>query len=60
MKEKNEIEFYTVVELCEILKLHWQTVLGFIRKGELKAFKLGRGYRVAKKDLLDFIEKKSK
>jgi len=49
--------FYTVYEIAKILKVHWQTVLDFIRSGRLKAFKLGRGYRIEEKDLRKFIEK---
>ena len=52
---------YTPKQIAEILQVHWQTVLNYIKDGELKAFRLGkRGYRVEEKDLQKFIEKKKK
>lgn len=57
--ENNELEFLTVAQVSEKLQVHWQTVLNFIRRKELKALKIGNGYRIAKKDLVDFINSKS-
>ena len=48
-------EFYTVDELSELLQVHWQTILNYIRSGELKAVKLGKGYRISKKEFDIFI-----
>ena len=57
MTEK--LEFLTVDEVSDQLKIHWQTTLTYIRNGELKAAKIGKGYKINKKDLLAFIESKS-
>jgi excisionase family DNA binding protein len=57
MTEK--IEFLTVEEVSDQLKIHWQTTLNYIRSGQLKAAKIGKGYKINKNDLMDFIEKKS-
>lgn len=47
--------FYTVEQVAELLQIHWQTVLNYIKAHRLKAVKLGKGYRIAKKDLEIFI-----
>lgn len=56
MSEK--IEFLTVEEVSEILKVHWQSTLTYIRTKQLRAAKIGKGYKINKKDLLEFIETK--
>jgi len=52
-------EFYTVEQIAELLKVHWQTVLNYIKNGKLKAVKLGKGYRIKKAELDNFIKKQS-
>lgn len=52
-------EFYTVEELAELLQVHWQTILNYIRSGELKAVKLGKGYRISKKEFDAFVKKRT-
>jgi excisionase family DNA binding protein len=47
--------FYTVGQVAKLLQVHWQTVLNYIKSGKLKAIKLGKGYRVQKKALDEFI-----
>ena len=42
---------YTVAEAARRLKLHERTILRFIRDGKLKATRVGRGWRVAARDL---------
>ena len=48
--------FWTIQQVAEILQIHWQTVLNYIKSGKLNAIKLGKGYRVSKKDLDGFIK----
>lgn len=48
--------FYTVEQVAEMLQVHWQTVLNYIKNGKLKAVKLGKGYRVQKQALDEFIK----
>lgn len=51
----------TVKEVTKILKVHWQTVLEYIRQGKLIAVRMGRGYRIDERDLQTFInERKTK
>lgn len=49
-------EILTAEQVAKILQVHPFTVLKFIKKGKLKAAKLGRVYRIRKKDLDDFID----
>lgn len=49
-------EFYTVEQVADLLKVHWQTVLNYIKSRKLKAVKLGKGYRISKEALNIFIK----
>lgn len=51
--------FYTVEQVAELLQVHWQTVLNYIKGGKLEAMKLGRGYRISQDALNLFIQKQS-
>ena len=53
----NNNEFFTVEQVAELLQVHWQTVLNYIKGGKLKAIKLGKGYRITKEALNSFIKK---
>ena len=46
--------FYTVYEVADMMRIHWQTVLRMIRKGELPAKKYGRAWRIRVDDLIAF------
>ena len=48
--------FYTVKQVSELLKVHWQTILNYIKNGKLKAVKLGKGYRISKEAINEFIK----
>lgn len=52
-------KFYTVEEVAEILSVHWQTVHALIKRGELKAIKVGKRYRISDEDLKKYIESKT-
>ncbi len=49
--------FYTVEQVAELLQVHWQTVLNYIKAGKLDAVRLGKGYRISKVALDKFIAK---
>ena len=51
--------YYTVQEVADLLKLHWQSVLTYIKKGELEALKLGKGYRISQQSLDNFIVRRT-
>lgn len=49
---------YTTKQIAKILQVDWRTVLNYIKSGKLKAFKLGRRYRIEDKDLRKFIDER--
>jgi excisionase family DNA binding protein len=53
-----EGELLTVQEVAKHLKVDEKTVRRWISKGDLAAINLGKGYRIYKSDLDDFIEKR--
>lgn len=55
----NDNQYLTVEQVAAYLQVHWQSVLNFIKRGELEAVKLGRGYRISQKSLEEFIASKS-
>ncbi|MCW1908025.1 MAG: helix-turn-helix domain-containing protein [Candidatus Saccharibacteria bacterium] len=52
-------KYYTVQDVADLLQLHWQSVLTYIKKGELEAVKLGKGYRISQQALDSFIAKRT-
>ena len=48
-------KFYVVEDLMKILSLSKLTIRGYLRKGKIKCFKLGRRYYVAEKNLKAFL-----
>lgn len=52
----NNNEFLTVEQVAELLQVHWQTILNYIKNGKLEAVKLGKGYRISKEALQHFIK----
>jgi excisionase family DNA binding protein len=51
---EREDEFYTPEEIADVLKVHLQTILHYIRKGDLGAIQLPKGYRIPRTDFEDF------
>ncbi len=52
-------KYLTVTEVAERLQVHWQSVLTYIKNGELEAVKLGRGYRIGEQAIGEFIKKRT-
>ena len=50
-----DIEYLTVKEVARILRKRPATVREYIKAGRLKAKKVGRDYRIAKRDLQAFL-----
>ena len=46
----------TLHEVSDLLKVKESTVRAWIKDGQLRAFKFGRDWRVAVKDLESFVE----
>jgi excisionase family DNA binding protein len=53
-----ELEYYTVGEIAQKLRVKVYTVRDWIRKKELPAYKVGRDYRVKKEDYEEFLKKR--
>ena len=56
MVQLNERSIYTTAEAAKILKLSPVTVERQIRRGELKAIRLGKEYRLLGRDLLALFD----
>jgi len=52
-------DYYTVEDLAEKLQVHWQTILNYIRSGDLEAMKLGKGYRISQTSFDAFVKSRS-
>lgn len=55
MENKSLKEFYTVKELADILHISRIAVFNRIKKGQIKAEKIGRNYIIRRKDLKGII-----
>lgn len=51
-----EIEYYSVEQISEMLKIHPKTIQRYIREGKLLASKIGKSWRITGHDLSIFIE----
>lgn len=56
MKDK---PFYKAEDLAEQLEVNIMTIYRYIKAGRLKAYKLGREFRIEKKEFSTFLEKVS-
>lgn len=52
-------EFYTAKDLAEKLGMNIMTIYRYIGAKKLKAYKLGKEFRIDKKDFNDFLNKAS-
>ena len=52
MKDK---PFYKAEDLAEILEVNIMTIYRYIKAGRLKAYKLGREFRIEKSDFSKFL-----
>ena len=60
MKNSSQQKYYSVTEVAKLLQVHWQSVHNFIKRGELEALKLGRGYRISQAAIDDFLARRTK
>jgi len=51
-------EFYTTRQIAKLLDLKTVTIRRWIQKGQLKAYKLGKGIRISKKDFENFLNER--
>jgi excisionase family DNA binding protein len=50
----NAQQIYSVERVAELLNLHVKTVRAYVRTGKLKAKRIGKQYRITRRDLEDF------
>lgn len=53
----SDVEWLSTTEVARRLDLSLRTVYGFIDRGELVAYRMGRVIRVREPDLAEFIER---
>lgn len=59
MKKGGSDEFYRAEELADVLKLNIMTIYRYIKAGRLKAYKIGKEYRIDKTEFQAFLKKVS-
>ena len=50
-------EFYTAEELAKKLMVNIMTIYRYIKAGKLKAYKIGKEFRIKKKEFNNFLNK---
>jgi putative molybdopterin biosynthesis protein len=50
-------EFYSAQELADILRVNIMTIYRYIKAGKLEAYKIGKEFRIDKKEFLRFLDK---
>lgn len=53
------MNIYTVIEVAEILKLDIETIRRYIYAKKIKAYKVGKEWRIEEDDLIEFIRRDS-
>ena len=53
------MSMYTVYEVAETLKLDAETIRRYINSEKIRAYKIGKEWRIKDSDLLEFIERQS-
>lgn len=49
-------EFYTAQELAEKLRVNVMTIYRYIKAGKLKAYKIGKEFRIDDKEVTRFLK----
>lgn len=53
----DEKDFYTAQELADKLRVNVMTIYRYINAGKLKAYKIGKEFRIDKVEFSDFLNK---
>jgi excisionase family DNA binding protein len=51
-------EMLTIKQVADEMKVHYETVRGWIQSGELIAVDIGRGYRISRTELENFKQRR--
>lgn len=54
---KKQYEFYTAQELADKLRVNIMTIYCYIKAGKLKAYKIGKEFRIDKEEFNRFLDK---
>ena len=54
-----EKEFYRAEDLAELLEVNIMTIYRYIKAGRLKAYKIGRDFRIDKTEFEAFLKRTS-
>lgn len=54
---KNDKEFYLVDELAKTLRVSNMTIYRYIKAGKVKAYKIGKEFRIGKSEFQTFLDK---
>ncbi|MDO8430183.1 MAG: helix-turn-helix domain-containing protein [bacterium] len=57
MRKINQKEFYLAQELADSLRVNVMTIYRWIKAGKLKAYKIGKEFRIDKKEFNQFLNK---
>jgi putative molybdopterin biosynthesis protein len=57
MTKKTEKEFYLVEELAAKLRITHMTIYRYIKAGRLKAYKIGKDFRIDRAEFDKFLDK---
>lgn len=56
----SSLEVMTIKQAADFLQLHYQTVYEKVKNKEIPASKVGRVWRIQKKDVLEYLERQKK
>ena len=56
-KTKKEREFYLVSELTDALRVSHMTIYRYIKAGKIKAYNIGKEFRIGKDEFRNFLNK---
>ena len=57
MANQKEKEFYLVEELAKALRVSNMTIYRYIKAGKIKAYKIGKEFRIDEKEFNKFLDK---
>jgi len=57
-RAQGSMKLYTTEEIAALFKVHYKTVLRWIKLGKLPATKIGRRYYISEEDLQQLLQKK--
>lgn len=53
---RKDKEFYKAQELAETLSVNIMTIYRYIKAGKLSAYKIGKEYRIDKREFIKFLD----